>query len=203
MTRDDNGLTLRQAAEQARWLLITLHPHHPLKILDDCINALSKSLGSDCEANFQNPEYEAGYSNGYRDGFDNGRDIGFEEGSDRLLFNTITHGHFNADLASDECEYHKQRAALWRHEAYRLGGTPLPWDADEAIAKAVAAERERIKQVNAPEIEKINAYIKALEDAVAAEREACAQIADEWATREQKQFGNGGPGAAIRARGGE
>lgn len=35
----------------------------------------------------------------------------------------------------------------------------------------------------------------------AAEREACAQIADEWATREQKQFGNGGPGAAIRARG--
>lgn len=35
----------------------------------------------------------------------------------------------------------------------------------------------------------------------AAEREACAQIADEWATHEQKQYGNGGPGAAIRARG--
>lgn len=37
----------------------------------------------------------------------------------------------------------------------------------------------------------------------AAEREACAQIADEWATREQKQFGNGGPGSVIRARGGK
>jgi hypothetical protein len=33
------------------------------------------------------------------------------------------------------------------------------------------------------------------------ERETCAQIADEWCTPEQKQFGNGGPGAAIRARG--
>lgn len=33
------------------------------------------------------------------------------------------------------------------------------------------------------------------------EREACAQIADEWANREQKQYGNGGLGAAIRARG--
>lgn len=80
-------------------------------------------------------------------------------------------------MTCPDCEYHKQRAALWRHEAYRLGGTPLPWDADEAIATAVAAERERIKQANAPEIEKINAYIKAIEDAVAAEREACARAA--------------------------
>ena len=47
-------------------------------------------------------------------------------------------------MTCPDCEYHKQRAALWRHEAYRLGGTPLPWDADEAIAKAVAAEREKI-----------------------------------------------------------
>lgn len=54
-------------------------------------------------------------------------------------------------MTCPDCEYHKQRAALWRHEAYRLGGTPLPWDADEAIAKAVAAERE-----------------------------ACAKVADKW-----------------------
>ena len=66
-------------------------------------------------------------------------------------------------MTCPECEYHKQRAALWRHEAYRLGGTPLPWDADEAIAKAVAAERERIIAANAPEIERLNAYIKNLE----------------------------------------
>lgn len=55
-----------------------------------------------------------------------------------------------ADLlasACADCEYHKQRAALWRHEAYRLGGKPLPWDADEAIAKAVAAEREACAKV--------------------------------------------------------
>lgn len=35
-----------------------------------------------------------------------------------------------------------------------------------------AAERDRIKAANAPEIEAINAHIKALEDAIAAEREA-------------------------------
>ena len=34
----------------------------------------------------------------------------------------------------------------------------------------------------------------------AREREECALIADEWATDEQRKFGNGGPAAAIRAR---
>lgn len=42
----------------------------------------------------------------------------------------------------------------------------------EAFAALVAsAERERIKQANAPEIERINAHIKELEDAVISERE--------------------------------
>lgn len=41
-----------------------------------------------------------------------------------------------------------------------------------------AAERERIIAANAPEIEKVNVYIKALEDAVAAEREECAYLCD-------------------------
>lgn len=41
-----------------------------------------------------------------------------------------------------------------------------------------AAERERIIATNAPEIEKVNVYIKALEDAVAVEREACAKVCD-------------------------
>ncbi len=49
----------------------------------------------------------------------------------------------------------------------------------EAFANLVAAaERERIIAANAPEIEKVNVYIKALEDAVAAEREACAYLCD-------------------------
>ena len=41
-----------------------------------------------------------------------------------------------------------------------------------------AAERERIIAANAPEIEKVNVYIKALEYAVAAEREACAKVCE-------------------------
>ncbi len=41
-----------------------------------------------------------------------------------------------------------------------------------------AAERERIITANAPEIEKVNVYIKALEHAVAAEREACAKVCE-------------------------
>ena len=49
----------------------------------------------------------------------------------------------------------------------------------ERFAALVAsAERERIKQANAPEIERINAHIKELEDAVKAEREACVQIVE-------------------------
>ena len=44
-------------------------------------------------------------------------------------------------------------------------------------ALVASAERERIKQANAPEIERINAHIKELEDAVKAEREKfCAVL---------------------------
>lgn len=38
-------------------------------------------------------------------------------------------------MTCPECEYHKQRANRWRHEAYRLGGTPLPWSPDEVLLK--------------------------------------------------------------------
>lgn len=50
----------------------------------------------------------------------------------------------------------------------------------DVYAMGAAAERERIIAANAPEIEKVNVYIKALEDAVAAEREACAKVCEEW-----------------------
>ena len=51
----------------------------------------------------------------------------------------------------------------------------------ERFAALVAsAERERIKQANAPEIERINVHIKELEDAVKAEREACAKVCEEY-----------------------
>ena len=49
----------------------------------------------------------------------------------------------------------------------------------EGYAAGAAAERERIIAQNAPEIEKINEHIKALEEAVAAEREECAKVCEE------------------------
>lgn len=45
----------------------------------------------------------------------------------------------------------------------------------------------------ADEIERLRAAVKA-------ENEACAKIADTWSSDAQRQFGNGGPAAAIRAR---
>jgi hypothetical protein len=66
-------------------------------------------------------------------------------------------------------------------------------------------ERERIKQANAPEIERVNAHIKQLEDAVLAEREACANVCED---QTQEYYSDGSNRAmnyqcaeAIRARG--
>jgi len=67
-----------------------------------------------------------------------------------------------------------------------------------AFARVIAAaERERIKAANAPEIERINAYIKSLEDAVRDEREACAKVCDGL----QENWADARFAAAIRARG--
>ena len=55
----------------------------------------------------------------------------------------------------------------------------LQW-LERFAALVASAERERIKQANAPEIERINAHIKELEDAVKAEREACAKVCADW-----------------------
>lgn len=40
----------------------------------------------------------------------------------------------------------------------------------------------------------------AIREAVTAEREACAAIADEWASEAQRELGHGGPAAVIRER---
>lgn len=69
-------------------------------------------------------------------------------------------------------------------------------------ALVAAAERERIKQKNAPVIEQINEHIKALEDAVAAEREACAKVCDELSNKHTWEGCYADECAqAIRARG--
>ena len=45
-------------------------------------------------------------------------------------------------MTCPDCDRHKSSAALWRHKAYELNGTPLPWSAEEVIKEAVLAERE-------------------------------------------------------------
>ena len=64
-------------------------------------------------------------------------------------------------------------------------------------ALVAAAERERIIEKNRPVIEQVNAHIKELEAAVAAEREACAKLMEsqwDWVSKNAAA-------AAIRARG--
>ena len=50
-------------------------------------------------------------------------------------------------MTCPDCERHKLSAALWRHKAYELNGTPLPWSAEEMIKEAVLAEREACAKV--------------------------------------------------------
>jgi hypothetical protein len=70
-------------------------------------------------------------------------------------------------------------------------------------ALVAAAERERIIAQNAPEIEKINEHIKALEEARKAEREACAKVCDAryMGDNNREDMEARRCAAAIRARG--
>lgn len=58
-----------------------------------------------------------------------------------------------------------------REAGFSEWAVQTPKDLERFAALVAAAERERIKVANASEIEKINAHIRVLEDAVAAERE--------------------------------
>jgi len=108
------------------------------------------------------------------------------------------------------CEYHKQRAKIWRDEAYKLAGHPLPrketsMTQDEMIElarQAGFAEPERIistdtvrcvpdlayfaELVAAKERERMtvvamDAAEKAVDVAIKLEREACAKLVeDSW-----------------------
>ena len=72
-----------------------------------------------------------------------------------------------------------QEAGFNVEQGYLLRITGIDEDLERFAALVASAERERIKQANAPEIERINAHIKELEDAVIAERDACAKLCDE------------------------
>lgn len=69
---------------------------------------------------------------------------------------------------------------------------------EAAVRAAVEAERERIISANAPEIERCNAYIKELEEAMLAEREAIAKMVEDW---DSDSADPRDIAAAIRARG--
>ena len=69
---------------------------------------------------------------------------------------------------------------------------------EAAVRAAVEAERERIIAANAPEIERCNAYIKELEEAMLAEREAIAKMVEDW---DSDSADPRDIAAAIRARG--
>lgn len=77
-------------------------------------------------------------------------------------------------MTCPDCERYKISASMWRNKAYELSGTPLPWNAEELIEKAVLAERE-----------------------------ACAQIAKDWDKDHPNTNYGGCIANAIRARGQE
>ena len=75
------------------------------------------------------------------------------------------------------CEYHKKRAQIWRDEAYRLAGHPLP-----RKEKSMTHEEQIAKLTEMLEIQQKlhETAIDMLKPAIEAEREACAKSADEW-----------------------
>lgn len=83
-----------------------------------------------------------------------------------------------------------------------------PWVEDheitqyvEAFAKLVEDKvRQEIAEKNAPVIKKVNEHIKELQDAVKAEREACAKLCDEYAKDSDWPTADN-CAEAIRARG--
>ena len=38
-------------------------------------------------------------------------------------------------MSCPDCEHYKLSAAMWRNEAYKHAGTPLPWSPEELLRK--------------------------------------------------------------------
>lgn len=38
-------------------------------------------------------------------------------------------------MTCPDCERHKASASMWRNEAYKHAGTPLPWEPEELLRK--------------------------------------------------------------------
>lgn len=48
-------------------------------------------------------------------------------------------------MTCPECEYNRQRAQLWRHEAYKLGGHPLDWKPELMVRPKPLTDEELIE----------------------------------------------------------
>jgi len=91
------------------------------------------------------------------------------------------------------CEYHKQRAQIWRDEAYRLAGHPLPRKETSMTHEEQIAKLTEMLEIQ----QKLHeTAIDMLKPAIEAEREACAKFVDHILKE-----GGGTYGDAIRARG--
>ena len=79
------------------------------------------------------------------------------------------------------CEYHKQRAQIWRDEVYRLVGHPLL-----RKEKSMTHEEQIAKLTEMLEIQQKlhETAIDMLKPAIEAEREACWNIIFEYAGRD-------------------
>ena len=92
------------------------------------------------------------------------------------------------------CEYHKQRAQIWRDEVYKLAGHPLP-----RKEKSMTHEEQIAKLTEMLEIQQklhetaIDMLKPAIEIAVQKEREAIAHMVEPWLLPEYVE--------KIRARG--
>jgi len=95
------------------------------------------------------------------------------------------------------CEYHKKRAQIWRDEAYRLAGHPLP-----RKEKSMTHEEQIAKLTEMLEIQQKlhETAIDMLKPAIEAEREACAKLCEDSNTWDLYDP-NGFAANLIRARG--
>jgi hypothetical protein len=91
------------------------------------------------------------------------------------------------------CEYHKQRAQLWRDEAYRLAGHPLPRKENSMTHEEQIAKLMEMLEIQ----QKLHeTAIDMLKPAIEAEREACAKVCED-----SVEYAGDTLAQAIRARG--
>jgi hypothetical protein len=75
------------------------------------------------------------------------------------------------------CEYHKQRAQIWRDEAYKLSGHPLPRKETSMTHEEQIAKLTEMLEIQ----QKLHeTAIDMLKPAIEAEREACAKVCDDF-----------------------